>query len=74
MKRSEALVKLKEKYKDLLRRTIRSESCLNAMVSELLSFVEKEIGMLPPKHPKKRVTEISLLRPAYMWEDEDETK
>ena len=43
------------------------------LASRLLTLA-MNIGMLPPKHPTKRVNEISLLRPAYMWEDEDDKR
>lgn len=72
MKKIDAIDKLQNILIDELRIDslyYSEETCKN-----VLNRIEKEIGMLPPKHPTKRVNEISLLRPAYMWEDEDDKR
>lgn len=70
MKRSEAeaaFLRVIKEYK------VSGFGASSELASRLITLA-MNIGMLPPKHPTKRVTEISLLRPAYIWEPETKEK
>lgn len=73
MKRSEALLKLKEKWKLGLMRAIRAESDIDSLIDDLLKFIQDDLRMSPEDWDCSTYGYNEGWITPPEWEPEDET-